>query len=185
MPEHRRHRTDRESLPTVGCFSDAVAVGSLAASISRVLRSRGLAAALAGALGLPGLAFALAWAKQVEGLHGAAPWLEVRSRCPRSSSRATSSRWRCKPSRAASSISTCGSKQAPSPASPAACLGSRFNGIGIPLAATGLVYPVWAVAAMALSATAIFFNSLWDRPRLFLDAILSVGRAPSAREIAA
>jgi heavy metal translocating P-type ATPase len=51
-----------------------------------------------------------------------------------------------------------------------------FNGIGIPLAATGLVYPVWAMAAMAVSVTAIFFNSLWGRPRLFFDAILRVGR---------
>jgi P-type Cu+ transporter len=51
-----------------------------------------------------------------------------------------------------------------------------FNGIGIPAAATGLVYPVWAMTAMAVSVTAIFFNSLWGRPRLFVDAILSVGR---------
>jgi P-type E1-E2 ATPase len=52
-----------------------------------------------------------------------------------------------------------------------------FNGIGIPLAATGLVYPVWAMVAMAVSVTAIFFNSLWGRPSLFINAILSVGRA--------
>jgi cation transport ATPase len=51
-----------------------------------------------------------------------------------------------------------------------------FNGIGVPLAATGLVYPVWAMAAMAMSVTAIFVNSLFGRPRLFFDAILSVGR---------
>ncbi len=51
-----------------------------------------------------------------------------------------------------------------------------FNGIGIPIAATGLVYPVWAMVAMAVSVTAIFFNSLWDRPQLFFDAIMSVGR---------
>jgi len=51
-----------------------------------------------------------------------------------------------------------------------------FNGVGIPAAATGLVYPVWAMAAMAVSVTAIFFNSLWGRPQLFIDAILSVGR---------
>jgi len=51
-----------------------------------------------------------------------------------------------------------------------------FNGIGIPLAATGLVYPVWAMAAMAISVTAIFVNSLWGRPRLFFDAVRSVGR---------
>lgn len=51
-----------------------------------------------------------------------------------------------------------------------------FNGIGVPLAATGLVYPVWAMVAMAVSVTAIFFNSLWGRPSLFFQAILSVGK---------
>jgi len=51
-----------------------------------------------------------------------------------------------------------------------------FNGIGLPLAATGLVYPVWAMVAMALSVTTIFVNSLWGRPSLFFDAVLSVGR---------
>lgn len=57
------------------------------------------------------------------------------------------------------------------------CLAIMFNGIGIPLAATGLIYPIWAMAAMAFSVTAIFSNSLRSRPRLFFDAILSVGRA--------
>ena len=52
-----------------------------------------------------------------------------------------------------------------------------FNGIGIPAAATGLVYPVWAMVAMAVSVSSIFINSLWGRPALFFDAILSVGRA--------
>jgi len=51
-----------------------------------------------------------------------------------------------------------------------------FNGIGVPLAATGLLYPVWAMAAMATSVTTIFLNSLWGRPGLFFEAILSVGR---------
>jgi len=51
-----------------------------------------------------------------------------------------------------------------------------FNGIGIPLAATGLIYPVWAMMAMAVSVTAIFINSLGERPRLFFDAISSIGR---------
>ena len=51
-----------------------------------------------------------------------------------------------------------------------------FNGIGIPLAATGLIHPIWAMVAMAVSVTAIFFNSLWGRPRLFFDAIRSVGQ---------
>ncbi|MGQ0681463.1 hypothetical protein, partial [Bradyrhizobium sp.] len=57
-----------------------------------------------------------------------------------------------------------------------------FNGVGIPIAATGLIYPVWAMVAMAVSVTAIFVNSLWGTPRLFFDAIRSVGRpvmAPS------
>ncbi len=50
-----------------------------------------------------------------------------------------------------------------------------FNGLGIPLAATGLIDPIWAMLAMAVSVTAIFINSLWGRPSLFINAILSVG----------
>jgi heavy metal translocating P-type ATPase len=57
-----------------------------------------------------------------------------------------------------------------------------FNGIGIPIAATGLVYPVWAMVAMALSVTTIFFNSLWGRPQLFFGAVLGVGRPTGAGE---
>ena len=48
--------------------------------------------------------------------------------------------------------------------------------IGIPVAATGLVDPIWAMLAMAVSVTAIFINSLWGRPALFVDAVLRVGR---------
>jgi Cu+-exporting ATPase len=55
-----------------------------------------------------------------------------------------------------------------------------FNGLGIPAAATGLVYPVWAMVAMAASVTSIFVNALWGRPSLFFDAVLSVGRASGA-----
>jgi len=51
-----------------------------------------------------------------------------------------------------------------------------FNGIGIPLATTGLIYPVWAMVAMALSVTTIFVNSIGGRPRLLFEAIGSVGR---------
>jgi P-type E1-E2 ATPase len=51
-----------------------------------------------------------------------------------------------------------------------------FNGIGVPAAATGLVYPVWAMAAMALSVTTIFINSIGDRPTLLFDALQSVGK---------
>ncbi len=51
-----------------------------------------------------------------------------------------------------------------------------FNGVGIPVAATGLIHPVWAMIAMAVSVTAIFINSLSGQPRLFFEAISSVGR---------
>jgi heavy metal translocating P-type ATPase len=64
------------------------------------------------------------------------------------------------------------------------CLAVLFNGVGVPLAATGLVYPVWAMAAMAVSMTLIFVNSLRGRPRIFFDAILSVGRAVPGRAAA-
>jgi heavy metal translocating P-type ATPase len=55
-----------------------------------------------------------------------------------------------------------------------------FNGLGIPAAATGLVYPVWAMVVMAASVTSIFINALWGRPSLFFNAVLSVGRSSGA-----
>ncbi len=57
-------------------------------------------------------------------------------------------------------------------------LAFAFNGLGIPAACTGFLYPVWAMAAMAVSVTSIFANSLWGRPALLFDAVLSVGRHP-------
>jgi len=36
-----------------------------------------------------------------------------------------------------------------------------FNGIGVPLAATGLVHPSWAMAAMATSVSMVLANSFW------------------------
>lgn len=61
-----------------------------------------------------------------------------------------------------------------------------FNGIGVPAATTGLVYPVWAMAAMALSVTTIFINSIGSRPTLLFDALRSVGRSiPLEEHIAA
>jgi heavy metal translocating P-type ATPase len=57
-------------------------------------------------------------------------------------------------------------------------LAFTFNGVGIPAAATGLVYPVWAMIAMALSVTTIFINSIGGRPSLLFEAIGSVGRRP-------
>lgn len=55
-------------------------------------------------------------------------------------------------------------------------LAFMFNGIGIPLAATGLLYPVWAMVAMASSVTLIFLNSLWGRRELFFNTIRNVGQ---------
>jgi len=53
-----------------------------------------------------------------------------------------------------------------------------FNGLGIPAAATGLVYPIWGMVAMAASVTTIFINSLWGRGSYFFQAIKTVGHTP-------
>lgn len=39
-------------------------------------------------------------------------------------------------------------------------LAFSFNGVGVPLAVTGLVHPVWAMVAMVLSVTTVLANSL-------------------------
>ncbi len=54
-------------------------------------------------------------------------------------------------------------------------LAFSFNGVGVPLAAAGLVEPVWAMAAMAASVTAVLANS-------FLGRLIPRGRA-SAGEV--
>ena len=51
-----------------------------------------------------------------------------------------------------------------------------FNGIGIPAAATGLVYPIWGMVAMAASVTTIFINSLWGRGSTLFGTLRTVGR---------
>jgi heavy metal translocating P-type ATPase len=55
-----------------------------------------------------------------------------------------------------------------------------FNGVGIPAAATGLVYPIWGMVAMAASVTTIFVNSLWGRGAYFFEAIRGVGHGSQA-----
>jgi heavy metal translocating P-type ATPase len=55
-----------------------------------------------------------------------------------------------------------------------------FNGLGIPAAATGLVYPIWGMVAMAASVTTIFMNSLWGRGAYFFQAIKTVGQTPQS-----
>ncbi|MDQ7029999.1 MAG: cation transporter, partial [Ardenticatenia bacterium] len=42
-------------------------------------------------------------------------------------------------------------------------LAFAFNGVGVPLAVTGLVAPVWAMVAMILSVTAVLLNSFGGR----------------------
>ncbi|MBI1965675.1 MAG: cation-translocating P-type ATPase [Betaproteobacteria bacterium] len=42
-------------------------------------------------------------------------------------------------------------------------LAFSFNGVGVPLAVTGLVHPVWAMIAMAASVTAVLTNSFAGR----------------------
>ena len=61
-------------------------------------------------------------------------------------------------------------------------LAFTFNGLGIPLATTGLISPVWAMVAMAASVTTIFLNSFGSRPALLINAIASVGRTPEATQ---
>lgn len=39
-------------------------------------------------------------------------------------------------------------------------------GSGIPVATTGLFYPLWAIVAMATSDTSLFVNSIGGCPRL-------------------
>ena len=50
-------------------------------------------------------------------------------------------------------------------------LALALNGIGVPLAATGLVHPVWAMVAMAASVTTVLANSFGGR-------LLRAGKAP-------
>ena len=64
-------------------------------------------------------------------------------------------------------------------------LAFSFNGIGIPLAATGLVNPVWGMVAMAASVTAIFINSLWSKGNYFFEAIKGVGQTTEPAPVAA
>jgi len=42
-------------------------------------------------------------------------------------------------------------------------LAFAFNGVGVPLAATGLVHPVWAMIAMVASVSAVLLNSFGGR----------------------
>ena len=59
-----------------------------------------------------------------------------------------------------------------------------FNGVGIPLSVAGLVQPIWAMAAMALSVTTVLLNSFGVKAVSTLGRLLTRGeyRAEKIRE---
>ncbi len=63
------------------------------------------------------------------------------------------------------------------------CLAFSFNGIGVPLAVTGLVHPVWAMIAMAASVSTVLINSFAGRlvpnNRLYQATSRLTARVPS------
>jgi len=59
-----------------------------------------------------------------------------------------------------------------------------FNGIGVPLAATGLLHPIWAMLAMVASVNTVFANSLRGKLSLLFATIGSVGRRQPVGEAA-
>jgi heavy metal translocating P-type ATPase len=64
-------------------------------------------------------------------------------------------------------------------------LAFSFNGIGVPIAATGLLHPAWAMAAMAASVTTVLANSFGGRlvghaPKLPVAAAEPARSAPRA-----
>ncbi len=60
-----------------------------------------------------------------------------------------------------------------------------FNGIGVPLAATGLVYPIWAMVVMITSVTAVFANSMRGRWSMTFTTLLDVVRRQGLKPPAA
>jgi len=51
-----------------------------------------------------------------------------------------------------------------------------FNAIGVPLAATGLVYPIWAMVVMIVSVTAVLANSMRGKWSLVFSTIRDVAK---------
>jgi len=49
-----------------------------------------------------------------------------------------------------------------------------FNAVGVPLAATGLLYPIWAMAVMIVSVTAVLANSMRGKWSLIFPTIRDV-----------
>ena len=53
-----------------------------------------------------------------------------------------------------------------------------FNGVGVPLAATGIVHPVWAMGAMAASVTTVHGGRLLPKGRRAPEAAAEPGARP-------
>ena len=51
-----------------------------------------------------------------------------------------------------------------------------FNAIGVPLATTGLVYPIWAMVVMIASVTAVLANSMWGKWSLVASTIGTIAK---------
>ncbi len=49
-----------------------------------------------------------------------------------------------------------------------------FNGIGVPIATTGLVTPIWAMAVMFISVTAVFANSMQGKWSMMISTLRDV-----------
>ncbi len=51
-----------------------------------------------------------------------------------------------------------------------------FNAVGVPIAATGLLYPIWAMVVMIVSVTAVLANSMWGRWSLVFSTVRDLSR---------
>lgn len=60
-----------------------------------------------------------------------------------------------------------------------------FNAIGVPIAATGLLYPIWAMVVMVVSVTAVLANSMWGRWSLVVSTVRDIARRPAYEPMSA
>jgi heavy metal translocating P-type ATPase len=51
-----------------------------------------------------------------------------------------------------------------------------FNGVGVPLAATGLLYPIWAMVVMIVSVTAVLANSMRGKWSMMFSTLRDVAK---------
>jgi Cu+-exporting ATPase len=51
-----------------------------------------------------------------------------------------------------------------------------FNAVGVPIAATGLLLPIWAMVVMIVSVTVVLVNSMWGQWSLVISTLHDVVR---------